>query len=606
MLEDLRVEKDKLAHHLTTTQAAAESCSEVDLAARAEEQQQALLDQAFRIALVGEFKAGKSTLANALLGRDLLPTAVRECSPAIARVRALAPGELPGAEVRLADGTHSQVSLDDLDELLRLPIRADAGANGVEEAVIRVDGCALLQDGVELVDTPGVFAAGLARERATLEFLPRADAIVFLTRADQPLPESEVQFLSERVPAEDRARLFLVVNRADEIPSDPERAEVLKRIHRELAQFGSSLRLHFLSAADAVDAIEDGDDEALQRSGVPDFLDAVTRFLSDERAASLLTVQQARAESLRDQLARRLLARLRNSELDDEMALRRRDRLTEMIRYTRSDGDELLAEIQHSFSARFLPALSEQVDREIQGFEGALRLSPEGQSLQQGHATALAERHGGRALTALQGVLRDQLRQLRGHAATRLQVLFNTTDAELGGANAPKVEANLSFDDLVVIRTERQVSRRPAISTSAGTDAAPVGATIGAALGAMIFGPLGAVAGAALGAWLVTNQEVREASATFVEEVQNRRSVDVKTSVARLQHQLEAASSTAADLASTQLLRDVRAIVQSRVRELDKAVQELDEGGLDPSMRPKLEAALLKLGHGARRALPEP
>jgi predicted GTPase len=604
MLEDLRAEQDGLARQLTTTQGAAKSCGEVDLAARAEEQQQALLDQVFRIALVGEFKAGKSTLANALLGRDLLPTAARECSPAIARIRALAPGELPGADIRMTDGTHRQVSLDALDELLRLPIRPDAAANGVVEAVIRVAGCAILQDGVELVDTPGVFAAGLARERATLEFLPRADAIVFLTRADQPLPESEVQFLSERIPAGERARLFLVVNRADEIRSEPERAEVLKRIHTELAQFGS-LRLHFLSAADAVDAIEDGDDEALRRSGVPEFLDAVTTFLSKERAASLLAVQRTRAESLRAQLVRRLLARLRNSELDDEMALRRRQRLSEMIRYTRSDGAELVAELQHSFSTKFLPALGDQVDREIRSFEGALRPSPEGESLQQGQATALAERHGGRALTALQGVLRDQLGQLRGHAAERLQLLFNTTDAELGGANAPTVEANLSFDDLVVIRTERLVSR-PAISTSAGAEAAPVGATLGAALGAMIFGPLGAVAGAALGAWLVTNQEVREVSATFVGEVRNRRSVDVKTSVARLQHQLETASTTAADLASTQLLRDVRAIVMSRVRELDKAVQELDGGGLEPSMRPKLEAALLELGHGARRSLPAP
>src|SRR6476660_5374268 len=40
----------------------------------------------FRIAVVGEFKRGKSTLINALMGREILPADVLPCSATVNRV----------------------------------------------------------------------------------------------------------------------------------------------------------------------------------------------------------------------------------------------------------------------------------------------------------------------------------------------------------------------------------------------------------------------------------------------------------------------------------------------------------------------------------------
>ncbi len=606
MFDALRAGQDELAAHLDTSRRAASACGEAELAARIQAQLRALRDQPLRIALVGEFKAGKSTLANAMLGRDLLPTAVRECSPAVARVRGAKVNETEGASIRRADGSTADVPLAELDELLRLPLRPEDEPNGVEEAEVRVLDCSLLQEGIELVDTPGVSAAGLARERATLGFLPLADVIIFVTRADQLLPETEVRFLLDRVLDEERARLFLVVNRADEIGSPQERVRLLARVRQELAELDRALPVHFVAAADAVDALDDADDQALADSGFPEFLSAVATFLREDRATALLELQRSRAEGLRSQLVQRVSARLRNSQLEDQMVLRRRDRLMQTIAFSREDGEKLVADLQRDVDSALRPALHSQVRRHGARFQSALESQASGGSPQRSQVDALAKVHGGRALSAIQGELRRQLEALRSSAAVRLQELFDEVEAKLGGESAPAIETRLTFDDLVVIRTEQYVERRPGTAAPASSEAVPLGAGVGAALGAAIFGPFGAIAGAMLGAWMVGDEGVRSASATAVESLRSRQTIDARTSAGRLEAQLKEASETAVQLAARQLLDDVRAIVRGRIKELEGDLSELERGGVEPSLRPTLEGALRELQQPSSLRLPAP
>ncbi|MHB8440386.1 MAG: dynamin family protein, partial [Acidimicrobiales bacterium] len=65
----------------------------------------------FRIAVVGEFKRGKSTLLNALVGLDVLPTGVL---PVTAVPIELAAGD-GSAVVTFDDGSRRGISLDELD-----------------------------------------------------------------------------------------------------------------------------------------------------------------------------------------------------------------------------------------------------------------------------------------------------------------------------------------------------------------------------------------------------------------------------------------------------------------------------------------------------------
>jgi GTPase Era involved in 16S rRNA processing len=83
-----------------------------------------------------------------------------------------------------------------------------------------------LRDGVFLVDTPGVGSVYRHNTEAAYDFVPEADAAVFLTLADPPISEGELRFL-RNVRAE-AARMFFILNKVDYLsPADRAEAEAL-------------------------------------------------------------------------------------------------------------------------------------------------------------------------------------------------------------------------------------------------------------------------------------------------------------------------------------------------------------------------------------------
>src|SRR3970282_75085 len=70
-----------------------------DLASETTAERQRLLEARFFAACVGQFKRGKSTLINALVGEDVLPVGV---IPVTSVVTILSHGQTRGATVRLA------------------------------------------------------------------------------------------------------------------------------------------------------------------------------------------------------------------------------------------------------------------------------------------------------------------------------------------------------------------------------------------------------------------------------------------------------------------------------------------------------------------------
>src|SRR5437870_6838688 len=67
-----------------------------------------LATEQFNLVVLGQFKRGKSTLINALLGADLLPTAV---VPLTSIVTIIQPGPQPHAVVRFLDGGTLEVAV---------------------------------------------------------------------------------------------------------------------------------------------------------------------------------------------------------------------------------------------------------------------------------------------------------------------------------------------------------------------------------------------------------------------------------------------------------------------------------------------------------------
>ncbi len=146
------------------------------------------------VCVVGEFKQGKSSLVNGLLGQAICPVDDDLATSAITLVRF---GEQAGASVRRRgdDGSTASeaVAISDLPDWVS-EVGNPRNAKQVERVEIAVPS-PLLKQGLVIVDTPGMGGLGAGHAAATLAFLPFADGLIFVSDASAELSAPEVDFL---------------------------------------------------------------------------------------------------------------------------------------------------------------------------------------------------------------------------------------------------------------------------------------------------------------------------------------------------------------------------------------------------------------------------
>ncbi|MFZ0038519.1 MAG: dynamin family protein [Candidatus Acidiferrales bacterium] len=173
----------------------------------------------FYVACVGQFKRGKSTLLNALLGSQLLPTGVVPVTsvPTIIRF-----GERLAARVRLQNASWVEISPGDVEDYVSEEKNPEnkKGVAGIEVFVPSK----LLASGMCFVDTPGLGSVFAGNTAATRAFIPHIDAAIVVIGADPPLSGEELQ-LVDAVSREVQHLLF-VLNKSDRT-DDSERAAAL-------------------------------------------------------------------------------------------------------------------------------------------------------------------------------------------------------------------------------------------------------------------------------------------------------------------------------------------------------------------------------------------
>ena len=169
------------------------------------------------VAVIGEFKRGKTTLINALLGTDLLPTGVLPVTAVPALVRF---GARPRATLRLLNGAEEDIDIDALRGFLTEQ-ENPANHKGVREAIIEYP-APVLQSGLVLVDTPGTGSVHRHNTQAAVDFLPRVDVALLVLTVDAPLSDAETRLLEEV--ASTAARIAICLNKVDRLTPDETRA----------------------------------------------------------------------------------------------------------------------------------------------------------------------------------------------------------------------------------------------------------------------------------------------------------------------------------------------------------------------------------------------
>lgn len=190
-----------------------------------------------RIALMGEFSAGKSTLSNLLLGARPLPekvTATR-LAPVWMSYGTAAPFRVG------LDGTMTPVALE---TLAQVPLR--------DTRMIRLFLESDILDICDLIDFPGISDPNMPSivwER----LLPEVDAVIWCTHATQAWRQSEAA-VWDTMPDAVRDFSVLLITRYDKLINDKDRRRVFQRVRRETdGQFGATFPISLVQALQAGD-----------------------------------------------------------------------------------------------------------------------------------------------------------------------------------------------------------------------------------------------------------------------------------------------------------------------------------------------------------------
>lgn len=179
------------------------------------------------VAVVGRFKAGKSSFLNSLIGSDLMPVAVLPVTASVTRLRY---GPRDRAIVRRLDGACQEVPLDHLPEFVT---EQQNPGNVKAVAIVDVEVNSLRPyQGVRFVDTPGLGSVYAHNTRTSMEWLPRVGAALLAVSIDHPLSEYDIELLKDL----DRhtPEVSILLTKAD-LVSPRDVADVIRFIQEQIA-----------------------------------------------------------------------------------------------------------------------------------------------------------------------------------------------------------------------------------------------------------------------------------------------------------------------------------------------------------------------------------
>lgn len=301
------------------------------------------LERPLRVAIVGEFNAGKSTLINALLADDVAPTGILPTTATINHLvwapdRFVRIERRDGGDDRVVPHQKLAAAIDEIGpaEVRRVTIYAPLE---------------LLRK-IELVDTPGFNSPDPRHAEAARAAFKDAHVVLWLLDATQPLKASEKTELDGirtlNLP------LVVLVNKIDRLPNDEALVEALAHVERGLRDAGLVTEAPVVSLSARLARGNDprsrwNEVEAL----VENVLTARSAVLRERAlvgrlehvARRLVTVAEARDAGHRERAQADAERRERWRSRALELRERRSDRIRELERVTAELAEELGREI---------------------------------------------------------------------------------------------------------------------------------------------------------------------------------------------------------------------------------------------------------------------
>jgi GTP-binding protein EngB required for normal cell division len=180
------------------------------------------------VAVLGRFKAGKSSFLNHFIGRDILPVGVVPVTAVVTEIRY---GAREEARVHHHDGRDPEVPIDQIGAYIS---EKENPENAKHVDLITVELPELRRfRGLKFVDTPGLESALSHNTQTSLRWLPNAGLALVAVSVDPPLSQRDIDLLKSLY--QYTPKVGVLLTKAD-LVSEPELAEVVEFVRAQLAK----------------------------------------------------------------------------------------------------------------------------------------------------------------------------------------------------------------------------------------------------------------------------------------------------------------------------------------------------------------------------------
>lgn len=281
--------------------------------------QKRIAERKFRIAVVGEFNRGKSSLINVLLGKRILPEDVLATTATINRITY---GAKPQAHLVMKDGKSNTESIP-VDELAsyvtKLTEESSQRAAEIQEAVVEYPTMLCYND-VDLIDTPGMNDAE-EMNTVTVNRLENIDLTIVAVSALIPFGETEHKFVAQLLESPNICQIVFAITYIDMV-RQTEREKLVSflkericqgvlselnrkfdpsdRIFQKYHRIFDELKLYAVSSRDAMEALETGNMELYEKSGYTKFMTDLPDIILSGRSHLLVKNIASRLEAIID------------------------------------------------------------------------------------------------------------------------------------------------------------------------------------------------------------------------------------------------------------------------------------------------------------------
>lgn len=240
----------------------------------------------FKVLVLGEFKRGKSTFINAMLGDEILPAYAKPCTAIINEVKW---GEPRRALLHFSQTKNDQplqpqeVPVEKLEDYIVIKDDVSEVHKNRYDKVELFWPLALCRSGVEIIDSPGLNEHDI-RQKVTIDYLSCVDAVLFILSCEALASKSELDVIDNILRPTGHEDIFFICNRFNMIRTK-ERDDVKQYGISRLAprtKRGAE-RVFFISALDGLEGRIENDEERVNKSGMVQVEQELEKFLANER-----------------------------------------------------------------------------------------------------------------------------------------------------------------------------------------------------------------------------------------------------------------------------------------------------------------------------------